>query len=179
MKKVLVVILLTFSVFMLTGCDLFKKEEKVKGCKDCVYDYYYLMDHVWDGENKVGSKVLKYDKDYTTLKDENGNQRDIFLGYKINSEEIIEKIYVCIMKNDTPICIEGSKDGSTYNSNTKILKEAFSDCKIDTENGEKLICYDGRVAAFETGFVGVANDKMICKTDTTDAYCVEIDDDDE
>ncbi len=178
MKKILVIVLL-MSTIMLTGCDLFKKEDgKVKSCPDCVYDYYYLMDHAWDDENAVGNKVVKYDKDYKNLKDENGNQRDIFLGYKIDKEEKIEKIYVCIMNNNKPICIEGSKDGSTYESNTKILKESFNDCELDTENSEKLICNDGKVAAFKSGFVGVANDKIICKTDTTDGYCVEIEDND-
>lgn len=172
MKKGLTIGLIVTSIILLTGCETNKTD--IKGCKDCVFDYYYLPDHMWDGENAVGNKILTYQKDYKNLKDENGNQRDIFLGYNIDENEIIKKIYTCIMNNNNPICIEGSSNGSTYEANKALLNQNFTDCEFNN-TANVLICNNNLVAAYKDGSVGVTNNKIKCITDTTDGFCTEID----
>lgn len=168
MKKLLIISLLTITLFTLTGCD---KKEEIKGidtCPNCVFNYYHFNDYAWQDNNTIGHKSVKYFKDYKELKDENGNQREIFYGYVVDKEDMIERLFVCSFVDEKPYCIEATSDGSKYESNKSILNKLYTDC---FEEDDEFYCDNYYVANWKDGFIGIANEKIMCSADSNDAFC--------
>lgn len=169
MKKYLILALCAIiSVGLITGCES-KKEDKnnnktetkeddnkisndVINCQDCVYAYY--NDEKKYGEN--GDILSNYTKDFKTLKDENGNQRKIFLGHIIDDDNKIIKGFVCRAEFGKVFCLEGSTNGSTYESNVNVINELFENedklylCSL-SENYEQ---FDYNVYACRNDYIG-------------------------
>ena len=135
MKRILV---LGITIILLCGCN--KKSEiaesnQIESCPNCVFAYYNEV-KTFKQDNNYGLDTLtEYTKDYTTLKDNNGNQRRVFLGHVLDKDNKIIKAYVCGIYNDKPFCLEGGTDNSKYNANKKILNEIFNNCsEYKTQN---------------------------------------------
>ena len=142
MRKFLILSLITISILMLTGCGSSDKKQNgasidENDCKNCVFAFY--TEEKQYGEN--GDILTEYTKDYTTLKDENGNQRKRFLGHILDKDGKILRGFACGIKEDKVFCIEGSKDGSTYESNKQILKKIYGEEKF-SQYGSYIECYD-------------------------------------
>lgn len=107
MKKILILSLIALTTIVLTGCTNKDNSEStsVEGCEDCVYSFY--TDRKSYGEN--GSTLTKYTKDYTTLKDNAGKKRQVFLGHILDENGKIKKAYVCGINNNKVICIDGTR----------------------------------------------------------------------
>ena len=156
MKKLLIIALL--STLVLTGCGSKNKEEKtneeIGTCKDCVYAYY--TDVKAYGED--GDVLTDYTKDYTTLKDENSNQRTSFLGHMLDENGKIKRAFVCAIEGDKIYCIEGTSDGSKYNSNKEVIKGIYDESKCEEEDTYYSCQGDRFVEISENGLASIDDD---------------------
>ena len=57
---------------------------------------------------------------YKELKDSEGMQRKVFLGFMLDSKGKVTRTFVCGIKDETPFCIEGTEYG--YSKNEEIFK---------------------------------------------------------
>ena len=123
------------SVGVLAGCGskntTNNSKSKVEGCSNCVFS---VSNNAWFG--KYGDVLENYSNDYTSLKDENGDQRKYFLGYVIDSNSKILKAYACGIVKNQAFCLEASKDGSTFESNKSMLEKLYGEdnCSMVTSN---------------------------------------------
>ncbi len=120
MKKILIISLLTITLFALTGCG---KKDAIKTCPNCVFSYYTYLE-----EKDIGDVLTDYTSDYKTLKDENGLQRQYFLGHVIDKNKKITKSYVCGILNEEAFCLQGTdgtKNKDIYPKNQDILKKLY------------------------------------------------------
>jgi len=89
------------------------------------------------GEPIDTNNLDKYYDNYDSL----GNS---FLGYTTDSSNIVTRLFACAIHNGVPYCIEGTLDGSTYNSNKNILNHFYnSNCKESNQDDEyAYVCYN-------------------------------------
>ncbi len=166
MKKVLLFIILSLSVFMLAGCGSEKKTEekentstevketqkeetpkeieKIDSCPDCVFFYNDSIRTTPYFAGEKRQELTDYTDDYTSFKTSNGYKAQVFMGGVLDSEGKLTKAYVC-GNNDGYYCLEASTDGSTYKANVKLLKEVFGEenCSVTTSS-DKVKRYDCR-----------------------------------
>ena len=108
------------------------------GCK-----FIYTTSSIYYDDAPVPSGYV-FNEDYTAVERSTG--KPIFLGVKIENDKIV-KGYVCGIKQEnpnkgTPFCLEGSLDGSTFNSNKAILKSIYGDeCKDPIYPNDPLECF--------------------------------------
>lgn len=162
MKKILLIVfsLLIFVFFTITACS---KEEKIviNSCESCAFAFYSEESSKQYGVNKT---LKDYTYDYKKLKNKNGESRKIFLGHILENGEI-KRGFACGINNENVFCIEGTRDGSKYEDNARILRSIFGDdnCK---EDDYFIICKDDIFAATNrdgTANVGVSSDDIECK----------------
>ena len=100
----------------------------IETCPDCVYGWYTSTEQcqVYDDVGYCTRELTNGTNDYTTLKDQQGNQRRAFLGHKLDENNNIIKAYACGIHDDgTAFCIEGTRNGTKYSENQTILREIF------------------------------------------------------
>ena len=90
----------------------------IDSCPGCVYAYTTQPWHYSETPTTLTSD--QYKENYEDVVSETG--KNSFLGMKLNASGTIEKAYVCIIKDGTPFCIEGTKDESAYNANKTLLQ---------------------------------------------------------
>lgn len=114
----------TSSIQEASGLDL----DYPKPCGDnCLYAYYtdskYLKDNLGDFPEEYAeltSDIHKY-----KIYDEVG--KNIFLGHLLDNNGKIDRAFVCGIKDGTPFCLEGTTDGSSYESNLSVLDTIFGE----------------------------------------------------
>ena len=171
MKKVLLFIILSLSIFMLAGCgseeestkekkaekentstevkktkkDKAPKEiEKIDSCPDCVFFYNEDVHKTPYFAGEERQKITDYTDDYTSFKTSEGDKAKTFLGGVLDSEGKLKRAYVCSYK-DGYYCLEASTDGSTHKANIEVLNEVFGkeNCDVVTK-GYDAETYDCR-----------------------------------
>lgn len=133
------------SVGLITGCGSKKEEKKeevveepfeeIETCPGCVYSFYK-----GEKQYKMGEKLTDYTDNYKTLKDDNGQQRTVFLGHVLNENGEIERGYACGIKDGKAFCIEGSR-GAYYDQNKEILENIYGNNCTRLDNW--LYCMEG------------------------------------
>ena len=96
----------------------------IESCPGCKFMYSTnTMYTTWNTSNKMPTKITSglYDN-YEELIETTGE--NYFLGVKLNSNNQVTNAYVCGIKDNVPFCIEGTKDGSKYAANQRILQGA-------------------------------------------------------
>ena len=163
MKKI-IFLSISLLALVLTGCGTESVQNKkidVDNCKDCVFAFY----NDYENYDRNATTLLEYTRDYKTLKDENGQQRKRFLGHMLDENGKILRGFSCGIENDEVFCLEGTRDGSSYESNREIIKRIYSEneCKDRTTDIE---CRDDvYVWASKIGSVTVMdNNDYTCNT---------------
>ena len=149
MKK-FIFITLIMSALLLTGCD---NKKTVEGCSDCVFSYY-----TYEEEKDIGDVLTNYTNDYKTLKDENGNQRQYFLGHTIDKDKKITKSYACGILNDKAFCIQGIdglKNKDIYPNNQGIIKKVYGEDKCNSVSYQTLCKRNINSSTYTNGNVEV------------------------
>lgn len=144
--------------------EVFKVKKVAVNCSNCIFtingfsfgpsdytkyeessDFEYMYSTFYEeGEDYV--------TDYNKIKNEEGIHRPVFLAAILNTDKSVLRGYACGVINDKAYCIEGSKDGSKYKNNVKIIKEAYKD-NLD-QCFEGLGCYScGKETVEETSFL--------------------------
>ena len=114
--------------------------KEVINCDGCVYAYF-------DDDNVKTLGGTISDSEYTTdinnLKTGGGKQRHNFFGLVLNGNTI-SKAYACILKDSKIYCLQGSTDGSYFESNKAILNQIYTadQCKTISA-GNTYTCTDG------------------------------------
>ena len=131
-------------------------------CPGCVFAYPkapngYMT--TWNTENQTPTVLTSsdYEENYEDVITSSG--KNFFLGLKLNGSNQIEEAYVCGLYNDeTPFCIEGSTDGSTYTTTSTFLNDSTTGiwqgrCDVD----EFSVACHGSVEAYAypNGYVSV------------------------
>jgi len=158
MKKI-IYLLLIIAALMITGCD---KQEKlnVNSCEGCAFSFYTSEDSKTYGDK---DKLKDFTYDYKELKTKSGDSQKMFFGH-ILEDGIIKRGFACGINNGKIFCIEGTRDGSKYEDNAKILKDIFGEDNCE-ENDYFIKCKDDILAATNrdgTANVGVTTDGMEC-----------------
>ena len=141
----------------------------VRSCpgSDCVYAFYTAWT-MYTGNNVA--TLSNYTSDYTTLK-KDGVQRYAFFGHILDENDKILKAYACGIKDNNVFCIQGSNNGSTYQSASGILNNLFGPYDSTTQLGcnpgsNNLVCKAAsettEARAFQNGQVTVDESKAIC-----------------
>ena len=108
--------------------DTINPKGLIASCPGCVFAYYTdwltYTDSDSSGHQLNRSTLNEYTNDYTTLK-KNGVQRKYFLGHILDSNNVIQRGFVCGIKNyglatEKAFCIEGTVNG--YDHVDNILK---------------------------------------------------------
>ena len=161
MKKVILSLLL---LIVLTGCSISNKQEEV--CKNCVFAHYTIQRQY----GKEGNTLEEYTKDYKTLKNESNEQRNKFLGHILDKDGKILRGFVCGIKQDKIFCLEGSMDGSTYETNKKTLEEMYDTDKcVDADSSFQ--CNDGFYAIIYKNGDALIDNKEPCFVTGTKMFC--------
>lgn len=169
MKKYLVgLFAIVLCLVLVTGCGKSESNDSGNGgstdnggsktslgtCENCVFAYYKTG-------MKFGSEgdvLTDYTKDYTTLKDDSGNQRNVFLGHILDDSEKITRVFACTIKDGKMFCLEGGKQsGNEHPENKKVLDSVYASGKCK-ESGSMYECRDSVIAnSNSTGSVMVQN----------------------
>lgn len=103
--------------------------------------------------------------DYTTLVDANDNQRNVFVGYKLDENRKVIQGYACGLYKDELICIPGPGTPENYDIATKRLPAIFGDYD-ETTNPEGCQVNGG----FVCGVEGVTFPNIFINNTNTNAY---------
>lgn len=157
MRKLVFILLVITIIF--TACN---KEEKatINSCEDCAFAFYNEESSKKYGTN---DSLKDYTYDYKELKNKNGDNRKMFLGHILKDNKI-KRGFACGINNDKLFCIEGTRDGSKYEDNARILRNIFGDdnCK---EDDYSIICKDDIFAGTNrdgTANVRISSDGIEC-----------------
>lgn len=138
MKKYFILLIALIVTLSVTGCGTSEskssKKGKIESCPNCVYVYS-------EDEIDIGDKLENYTDDYNTLKTPEGAQRNYFLGYNIDSNDIITNTYACGINNEKVFCIESSDlyQNDEYEKNIKYLKKIYGSDNCKEEN-DRFLC---------------------------------------
>ena len=160
MKRKISFILLIVISFTITACS--KKEKMtIDSCENCAFDFYSEESSKQFG---VNISLKDYTYDYKKLQSKNGESRKMFLGHMLENGKI-KRGFACGINNEDVFCIEGTRDGSKYEDNVRILRSIFGDdnCK---EDDYFIFCKDDIFAGTNrdgTANVGVSPDYIECK----------------
>ena len=122
MKRKISFILLIVISFTITACN---KEEKmtIDSCENCAFGFYSEESSKQFG---VNISLKDYTYDYKELQSKNGESRKMFLGHMLENGKI-KRGFACGINNEDVFCIEGTRDGSKYEDNVRILRSIFGD----------------------------------------------------
>lgn len=164
------------AVISLTACgkndggSVTKSENSktIDTCPNCVFADLGVS--YYSGEKR--KKIDEYTNDYSSIKYEKGQSKNRFLGLALDSEGKIERGFVCGIEGDKSFCLEGSTDGSTYESNKKIIESIYE--KDKCLEGYSMICNgELRVTIYEEGSVSIHSGDGYCGAfDNGSIYCV-------
>lgn len=144
-------------------------------CPGCKYIYTKTTFQYGSGATALDSTLQSELKDnWEDVVTASGKKK--FLGVKVNSStNVVEKAYACGIKDGVPFCIEGSKDGSTNNTNKTLLNSASLYNNGCNDDGSEVRCY-GPVGAgaYSSGDVFVFNNGSGCDAYGSSARCYEV-----
>ena len=139
---------------------------------NCVYAYY-VSDYsnpgkMYSNTESERSTLTGYTSDYTTLKYSNNEQRRIFLGHILDDNDKIIKGFVCGVKNvgeanEQVYCIEGTRDGSKYNTNVGKVQQLWNNtCYAHPVGGIMCDIVDYQwVLVYTSGSTMIAGDGIL------------------
>jgi len=84
---------------------------------ECVYAYY-TDQKTYIGDNR--STLTGYTNDYTTLLDGNNEQRQVFLGHILDSNDKIKRGFACSLVGGDVSCMEGTNTNKKYDMNRTV-----------------------------------------------------------
>ncbi len=159
MKRKVKFLLLIFIFLTITACS---KEEKmtINSCENCAFSFY---GNESSKQYDANISLKDYTYNYKKLKNKNGENRKMFLGHMLENGAI-KRGFACGINNENVFCIEGTRDGSKYEDNARILRSVFGDdnCK---EDDYYIFCKDDIFAGTNrdgTANVGVSSDDIEC-----------------
>ena len=125
-----------------------KVDESAQGL---VYAYYLKK----DANLTFGDVLTNYTTDFTTIKTSEKKQRRAFLGFKLDENNRIQRAYSCLIYNGVLYALEGTTDGSSYNSNRAIMNRMFTpeDIQIDKSYRYYAVHDDSVVDVWDDGRV--------------------------
>ena len=125
-----------------------KVDESAQGL---VYAYYLKI----DANLTFGDVLTNYTTDFTTIKTSEKKQRRAFLGFKLDENNRIQRAYSCLIYNGVLYALEGTTDGSSYNSNRAIMNRMFTpeDIQIDKSYHYYAVHDDSVVDVWDDGRV--------------------------
>ena len=128
--------------------DVIKVDESAQGL---VYSYYLKI----DANLTFGDVLTNYTTDFTTIKTSEKKQRRAFLGFKLDENDRIQRAYACLIYNGVLYALEGTTDGSSYNSNRAIMNRMFTpeDIQIDKSYHYYAVHDDSVVDIWDDGRV--------------------------
>lgn len=159
MKIKNIALVLVIIIIIITGCNKVEKMT-INSCENCAFSFY---DEEASKRYGDGIYLNKFTYNYNDLKIKNGDSRRMFLGHILEGG-IIKRGFACGINNKNVFCIEGTRDGSSYEDNVVILKSIFGDinCK---EDDYSIICKDEIIAGTNrdgTANVGNLEDGIEC-----------------
>ena len=126
------------------------KVNQIPSCPNCVFTFTESGIYtVWNtrGGDATVFQQSDYEENYKEV-EQYGDIGEIFYGVVLNENNQVERAYVCGADNGKTICIEGSNDGSKYNENANVLKNAYGVESENSQSGYYVNPYD------HTGFAG-------------------------
>ena len=99
-----------------------KVDESAQGL---VFAYYQKK----DGQLTFGDVLTNYTTDYTTIK-YGQKQRRVFLGFKLDENDRIQRAYACGIYKGTLFALEGTRDGGKFESNKAIINRLYPSNEI-------------------------------------------------
>ena len=84
-----------------------------------------------DGELTFGDVLTNYTDDFRTIKTSSNKQRCAFLGFKLDENDRIQRAYACVIYKGVLYAVEGTSDGSKYESNKAIMNKMYGPDEID------------------------------------------------
>lgn len=168
MKKGLLLIIV---LLILEGCakpsNSIAGSKQINSCPNCVFSY----DDRGLKYGEKGSTLKEYTNDYTTLKNNKDEQRRYFLGSILDDSGKIIRGFACGILNEVPFCLEGTNDGSKYETNIDILKSIYGEDKCE-EFEDYIVCRDTLIAGtnkngnadvgIEGACMAISNNTLVC-----------------
>ena len=142
-----------------------KVDESAEGL---VFAYYQKK----DAQLTFGDVLTNYTKDYTEIRTGSGKQRGAFLGFKLDENDRIQRAYACVIYKGVLYALEGTTDGSKYESNKAIMNKMYEAGEIE-DKGYRYsamlggthadVWSDGRASTFhEAGAQIDSHGKIYC-----------------
>ena len=117
-----------------------------------------------------GDTLENYTNDYTTLKDGNDTQRNVFLALQLSGEKV-ESVSVCGIRstNGKVFCLQPSTTSETFQSQRAFLVEEFGDANdngigCNTDSSDSTICYNNE---YQKVLSGSLDFESVCNNDYT------------
>ena len=160
------------------GTEAVSNIPTIDSCPGCVYAY---TTQVWSSsETPTTLTSDQYKENYEDVVSETG--KNYFLGMKLNASGTIEKAYACGIKDGETFCLEGSRDGSTYNANKTLLQSErlerlYNNGCTESDGGDDgfYVSCDGSVNAYayDNGDVSVSAGYSDCHVNYAILTCYE------
>ncbi len=134
----------------------------IESCPNCKFLYVLNtpMYTTWNTESETPTEITSgYSENYNDIVTSSG--KNYFLGVVTNAYNQITNAYACGIYNGiTPFCIEGTSDGSKYNSNTALVNGSSlwnNTCTVESGYTECEPSDDNTISAITIsyGFTGV------------------------
>ena len=142
-----------------------KVDESAEGL---VFAYYQKK----DAQLSFGDVLTNYTTDYKTIRTGSGRQRCAFLGFKLDENDRIQRAYACVIYKGVLYALEGTTDGSKYDSNKAIMNRMYELGEIEDKgyrysamNGDTHadVWNNGRASTFhEAGAQIDSHGKIYC-----------------
>ena len=112
-----------------------------------------------------------------------GTGYDYYLGYDVGTDGKVSAAYSCFKRNEKEYCLKGTSDGSLYEDNKEVIRDAFADvvdtkCGFDAKSGSNFYssCYDSfDVGSDSSGYVNADDDEWRCNVDSYGYFYCERD----
>jgi hypothetical protein len=91
----------------------------------------------WNTLSETPTKVTRgYSEKYDDIVTNTGKK--YFLGVVTNASDEVTNAYACAVKDGVPFCIEGTSDGSKYNTNSSLINGSSlwnGSCTVNVSEG--------------------------------------------
>ena len=132
-------------------------------CPGCVYMYTENEMYFADPDNNGYTMTTLTSNDYKTNYQDviNESGKNNFLGVILDNNNQIARAFSCGVYNNNPFCVEGTVDGSKFETNSDYLYGIYGEYNSITsqgcvDNGSNMICHGSiRAEADYHGNVGV------------------------
>ena len=121
-------------------------DTKTNTCPNCKFIFPTEIIYTkWNTVNKPPTVITGATDNFEEIVEQTG--RNYFIGVVLDENNLITNEYLCGIKNDSPICVEGTSDGSKYEYNNSLLQSSKywnNMCRTtveETSNGQGYI-YD-------------------------------------